>query len=92
MGRLIDANKMQELAFQFNFDRRITERELFLFNRAIEEMPTVDAVPVVRCKDCKWNYDTSVNHGNMFPKCKFTDYVRTGDFYCAMGERREDNG
>lgn len=47
-------------------------------------------VRVVRCKDCKWNYDTSVNHGNMFPKCKFTDYVRTGDFYCAMGERRED--
>ena len=45
--RLIDADEMQEKAFQMNFDRRINERELFLFNRALSEMPTIDAVPVV---------------------------------------------
>ena len=44
--RLIDGDKMQEWAFEFNFAGRITERELYLFNRAIEEMPTVEAVPV----------------------------------------------
>ena len=45
--RLIDAYAMQEKAFQMNFQGRINERELFLFNRALSEMPTIDAVPVV---------------------------------------------
>ena len=50
-GRLIDADLMREKAYQMNFDRRINERELFLFNRALSEMPTVDAVPVVFIND-----------------------------------------
>lgn len=44
--RLVSVNQLQELAYQFYFDRRITELDLFLINRAIEEMPTVDAEPV----------------------------------------------
>lgn len=82
--RLISADDLIERAYRLRLDDRERVAQM------IESAPTVDAEPVVRCKDCKWNYDTSVNHGNMFPKCKFTDYVRTGDFYCAMGERRED--
>lgn len=53
--RLIDADKMQEWAFQFNFEGRITERELYLFNRAIEEMPTVDASSTIGLQNqYKW--------------------------------------
>ena len=41
--------------------------------------PTVDAMPVVRCKDCKW-FDGEV--------CEV--YGRhTGNFFCADGERKE---
>ena len=43
----------------------------------ILDAPTVDAVPVVRCRDCK-------RHENG-PCANFKD-----DFYCGWGERRED--
>ena len=50
----------------------------------IEDAPTVDAVPVVRCKDCKHRFKDS-----------WCEYVDDDDnFYCARGERKEgaENG
>jgi len=48
--------------------------------RAIERAPTVDAVEVVRCKDCKhW-------HGG---DCYRIEITRPDDF-CSYGERRLD--
>ena len=45
----------------------------------IENAPTVDAVEVVRCKDCKHRYSDS-----------WCEYVDDDDnFYCARGERKE---
>lgn len=47
----------------------------------VSELPTVDAVPVVRCKDCKF-----FSHGY----CRFHDakFVRP-DGYCYWGERKD---
>ena len=45
----------------------------------IEAAPTVDAVPVVRCRDCKHRYSDS-----------WCEYVDDDDnFYCARGERKD---
>lgn len=90
--RLIDADKMQELAFQFNFEGRITERELYLFNRAIEEMPTIDAVPVVRCKDCKWWKTVHPRYWVEHEICAREGYelLRKAEDFCSRGKRRED--
>ena len=54
----------------------------------IDRMPTIDAVPVVRCRECKFN-------GNFpeIPLCCYVNYPnfeRNGDGYCSMGQRRED--
>ena len=49
----------------------------------IIEAPEVDAVPVVRCKDCE-EYETD---------CGYCDYWETGrnfDDYCSRGVRREE--
>ena len=49
-----------------------------------QQRPTIDAVPVVRCKDCKHRFEDS-----------WCEYVDDNDnFYCARGERKEgaDNG
>ena len=43
----------------------------------VEYAPTVDAVPVVRCKDCF-----------IYNVCKLAKYIG-GDGYCSCGERRE---
>ena len=59
---------------------------------AVEESPTVDAVPVVRCKDCK----------HCDPENYYCDHAmstaaplrRKPDDFCSYGERRggDDNG
>ena len=48
--------------------------------RIIEQAPTIDAVPVVRCGDCKW-YDSA------FSACSKSGLCVTRDFYCADGEK-----
>ena len=62
--------------------------------RCIEQAPTVDAVPVIRCRDCFgrscWEKDE-----NGCDICWVSGlYVRGEDDYCPYGERKEgaDNG
>ena len=61
--------------------------------------PTVDAVPVVRCKDCIHKpRGTRNKHDMEFPDdicpCQCEDYwyswMPYDDWFCANGERRED--
>ena len=66
--RLIDAD-----ALPFNVDFR-PYRMKYVPYRSIEDAPTIDAVPVVRCKDCR----------------KWCICHKSDDYYCADGERRED--
>lgn len=53
---------------------------------AVENAPTVAAVPVVRCKDCRYSYDDMgglcCSHG----VC--VDCVVPEDFFCSHGERK----
>ena len=63
--------------------------------RCIEQAQTVDAVPVVRCKDCV-NGTVFVNkQGAEYVDCVLDDYsVRKPTDYCSYGKRKEgaDNG
>lgn len=56
----------------------------------IDDATTVDAVPVVRCRECKWwHEDDDVGH------CDNPDgldnYAKPDDF-CSYGERKEGDG
>ena len=58
--------------------------------RILDYLPSADAVPVVRCKDCKWR-------GDLEPKNRYTDcychvigWTTEPDWFCADGERRDD--
>jgi hypothetical protein len=69
------------------------EREIVL--QAIEESPTIDTVPVVRCQDCKYycEYRTNKNKQIMrycmrMAKNDMEYHVKPDDF-CSYGERRE---
>lgn len=59
---------------------------------SIDNLPAVDAVPVVRCSECKYAHMTYDG------ECKYCDFWQEdgGDalyldkgFYCAAGERRD---
>ena len=54
-----------------------------IFENALEDAPTVDAVKVVRCKDCRWQ-NTSM--------CWITNKQLLDDYdFCCGGLRREND-
>ena len=85
MSRLIDAD-----AIQYRTIRELLP-DSYVTNTDIDEMPTVDAVPVVRCKDCIYWLKTTITYeeGDPVYTCpKLTMEWGDEDGYCFMGERR----
>ena len=60
----------------------------------IDQAPTVDAVEVVRCKDCKFGDLDSEPHDAMVCMRTKDGFWRSGNDFCSYGERKEgaDNG
>ena len=56
----------------------------------LSHLPGVDAVPVVRCKDCKHRADAT-EKGNYLCNRKMLGLVRPDDF-CSFGERKDGEG
>ena len=54
----------------------------------VEEMPTVDAVEVVRCRECKQGEIDDQDFPDQY-YCRAGCGWNKGDFYCAYGERKE---
>ena len=57
----------------------------------VADAPTVDAVPVVRCKDCK-HYQFSDERAFGFPvkRCEWTGFEDVDDDdFCSRGERKD---
>lgn len=72
---------------------------------AVEEMPTVDAVEVVRCRECKYWGDEEGklqrSDGALFARCKVHNYLLDGrhtgwcpteNDFCSYGERKDGDG
>ena len=61
----------------------------------IEKAHTIDAVPVVRCRECKHWKPSGSKAGNSFSDmeyiggCEFTNYCRRESDFCSYGERKE---
>ena len=56
----------------------------------INDAPTVDAVPVVRCKDCKYGSYDSKQNGAMICLRTNDGFWRKETDFCNYGERREE--
>lgn len=106
MGRLIDADKFKAVngmkddcadcdkelrgkSKACEFDRVYTKMD---FCGWLDDAPTVDAVEVVRCKDCThWTgrkYNVHIN--GFLPWCRFSALQREANDFCSYGERKED--
>lgn len=51
--------------------------------------PTVDAVPVVRCRECRHHYDAISGPCCSFGPC--VDNIMSPDDFCSYGEREKEN-
>lgn len=103
--RPIDADALLNdgLRFQDGYDNDgIMIVRLGDVTKSIRNAPTIDAVPVVRCRDCRWwdeienspiGYCHACKHGHYSDKWEIS-IRRTykGDFFCADGERGGGDG
>lgn len=87
MARYINADEALRISkegrFMWAYD--LTDLEEFLTN-----VPSVDAVEVVRCKDCKhWLKDVA-GCTDFVGRCAYANYMIGATGYCLYGERREE--
>lgn len=85
--RLIDAEEAYKVLTDYYHQR--TEIQHDALKEAIERVPTVDAVEIVRCKDCKWYERKYPWNGNIY-ECSYLEAPMDDNDYCSWGERRED--
>ena len=90
--RLIDAD-MTDVIIIYDKGNELTQvsviREYIEKQREfLDKFPTVDAVPVVRCKDCIRRYDTDECPMCFLIEGKYYEYTN-GNGFCDRGERKE---
>ena len=93
--RLIDANAFLKDILTAGIGKTIIEYFESDIGYMIRKRPTVDAVEVVRCRDCKHWKPSGSKAGNSFSDmeyiggCEFTNYYRSESDFCSYGERKE---
>ena len=84
--RLIDANAMRDDWLENGENEYVYDTNAVL--DSIDSQPTVDAVDVVRCKDCIRRYDTDECPMCFLIEGKYYEYTNENGF-CYCGERKE---
>ena len=107
MMRLIDADALMDAFRTYMVERHDREKcvseencktcdKSCLWRRIVSVAPPVDAVPVVRCRECKHWKPSGSKAGNSFSDmeyiggCEFTNYCRRESDFCSYGEKRRD--
>lgn len=85
--RLIDETEYQKLLAKIPMEERTFRRAV----EAAEDMPTIDAVPVVRCADCLFRNDYADSEENAHMYCTRCDCCLDVDptDFCSYGERKD---
>ena len=79
--RLIDADVA---------DKWMRQNNSFIDAAILKAIPTIDAVPVVRCRECK--YFTPLNcYEHYCANYKGLHQMVTGEQFCSEGQRKEDD-
>ena len=96
--RLIDAD-IADVVIIYDKSNELTQvsaiREYIKRQKAfLDKFPTIDAVPVVRCRECVGRAFWEKDHNDV-PVCLLSGlYVKSENDFCSYGERKEgaDNG
>ena len=79
MARFIDADRALEIVYEQGIAHPNAYHLTNYTTLILQEAPTVDAVEIVRCKDCKY-FKTRL--------CENEDNY--DDWFCADGERKDE--
>ena len=86
--RLIDANAFLKDILTAGIGKTIIEYSESNIGYMIRKRPTIDAVEVVRCRECKQGEVDDPDFPDEY-YCHAGCGWNNGDFYCAYGERKE---
>ena len=79
----LDSDYIQETLYRRGFKTRQDIEEW------LNSAPTIDAVPVMRCRDCKFgDWDSEPNDAMVCMRTK-DGFWRSGNDFCSFGERKE---
>ena len=87
MTRLIDKDTLIEIlgVMQGLCDTKAALIQNSKIWQQVKDLPTVDAVHVIRCKDCKyWGADGYRNG------CKYATCIMMENDYCSLAERKKE--
>ena len=100
MSRLIEADELKKdlqdwldslyLNIPFMHEHEVEAETISDCIDFVDETPTVNAVPVVRCRDCIYKRKAKVNKKG-FLICPASGMEITDDDFCSYGERKEDD-
>ena len=86
--RLIDADALKRRAITVRF---FGKDIMMVSTSEIDDAPTIDAVQVVRCKDCKHHEELLNNNDeNVLCWVHDIDVIVDGNGYCSYGERKDN--
>lgn len=86
MGKWINTDAAY--AVLTDYYHHTTDTQHTALREALGRVETVDAVEVVRCKDCKFYHRMTAETGI----CKLACRHLGNDGFCSEGERKEGNG
>lgn len=87
--RLIDADALKPLLREYCVDDDevvMKWYDIMGVDEVVDRAPTVDAVPVVRCKDCKHSRNDELWHMRWCKGVTVKD-----EHFCADGERKDND-
>lgn len=96
--RHIDGDRLEEVLTRRSFSycgesewNQGVKEGLLLARLEVDEAPTIDAVQVVRCKECKFNYANQIPGDD--DTCQLcVELPISKEFFCAYGERMDEEG
>lgn len=94
--RLIDADALLErervnpfVKMARGYGKGLLNACMTYLNVVVSNAPTVDAVPVVRCRDCKHCREKDMFGMKKTLECLRIDGAVEPEHFCSYGERRE---
>lgn len=81
--RLIDADALRIILKHEWLNNNIDIGKYLDIIQCLKLAPTIDAVEVIRCKDCKY-YESKCDN----PFCYYTENNVETDDYCSFGEKK----
>ena len=104
--RLIDADAFDRDLCNHKFTAALNEaydagtafkdREMYYSTQSFRDVmkyrPTIDAVPVTRCRDCVSSEYVIESNALPYYRCPYVNFDIYPDFYCAYGRERIADG